>query len=158
MKASRHSDSKEIDVLKKTCVQAGLVAAAAATVLLGSGSAAQANGWGGCGGGCGGGDSHHSSSWNHHKNHNRNHNRINIRIRVRNNNFNNNSHRFRHEHQQHERERVRAPECEHFSPRQQCCDRKDECKKHDEPKKVYIYGPSTGSTLPEVPPEVVPGL
>jgi hypothetical protein len=92
----RHSDSKEIEVLKKTCVSAGLVAGVAGAVLLGSGSAAQA-GCGGCGGGCEG--SHHSS-WNENRNHSKNHNRINIRIRVRNNNFNNNP-------QERERERER---------------------------------------------------
>jgi hypothetical protein len=81
---SRHSKSKEIDVLKKTFVSAGLVAAAAGAVLLSSGTAANAD----CGGCCGGGSHHHS--WNHHKNKNKNHNRITIRIRIRNNNFNRN--------------------------------------------------------------------
>jgi len=91
---SRHSHNKEIEVLKKTCINAGLVAAVAGTVLLGAGSAANAD-WGG---GCCGGD--HNSNFHHSKNKNKNNNRINIRIRVRNNNFNDNEERrreFRHE-------------------------------------------------------------
>jgi hypothetical protein len=79
----RHSDSKEIEVLKKTCVSAGLVAGVAGAVLLGSGSAAQASCGGGWGGGCGGCESNHSSNWSHSKNHNKNNNRIKIRIRAR---------------------------------------------------------------------------
>jgi hypothetical protein len=95
---SRHSHNKEIEVLKKTCINAGLVAAVAGAVLLGSGSAANAD-WGGC---CGG---DHHSNWHHSKNKNKNNNRINIRIRVRNNNFNDNEERrreFREEREHHD--------------------------------------------------------
>ena len=85
-------------MLKKTCINAGLVAAVAGAVLLGSGSAANAD-WGGC---CGG---EHHSNWHHSKNKNKNNNKINIRIRVRNNNFNDNEERrreFRQEREHHE--------------------------------------------------------
>jgi hypothetical protein len=74
--------SEEIDVLKKTSVTGILVAAAAGTVLLGSGSAAHADGWG-----C----EHGHHNWNHSRNHNRNHDRIFIHIRVVNNNVNENA-------------------------------------------------------------------
>lgn len=76
-------------MLKKICT-AGLVAAIAGTVLLGSGSAVYAGGWGD-----GGEEGHHNRNWNHNKHYSRNHNTTNIRLRNRNFNFNHNLHKFR---------------------------------------------------------------
>jgi hypothetical protein len=75
----RHSDEKETDVLKMTCVTGGLViAAAAGTLLTGSAAFAQPMG-GGCFSSCGAG-----LNWNGHRT--AAHNRIRIRINNRNNN------------------------------------------------------------------------
>jgi hypothetical protein len=86
VRPSRHSDTKETDVLKKTCVTGGLIIATAAGTLL-TGSAATAEPMGGCFHGCW--SSHFRfRSFSHNFNGNRNfaHNRIRIRINNRNNN------------------------------------------------------------------------
>jgi hypothetical protein len=85
VRASRHFDSKETIVLKKTCVTGGmLIATAAGAIIAGAPAFAAAPTGGSCSSSCFGSGTH-NRSWNGTENEGFNH--IRLHLRNRNNNI-----------------------------------------------------------------------